>query len=124
MGMPRHAEWPILAIGFVIAAAACVLLLDGWSSWTAGPWADCPNYAFGKSWYPEPPLIAVFIPCAASLAATTLFITLLVRYARDGRRIAALTAAGAGLVVATVPLLATIIVPILSNALGMTTAGC
>jgi hypothetical protein len=115
--VPRNAEWLITASGFLVAAAACVLLIDSWSGWTAGPWADCPNYAFGQSWYPEPPVIATFIPCAASLASTALFAMLLVR--RRQRVIASI-----GLVVALVPLFAVIVLPIISNVLGMTTAGC
>lgn len=115
--VPRSAEWLIIAVGFLIAAAACVLLLDSWSSWRAGPWADCPNYAFGCSWYPEPPLIATFVPCAASLASTALFIFLLVR--KRQRLIASI-----GLVIAVAPLVAVIVLPIISNVLGMTTAGC
>jgi hypothetical protein len=115
--VPRTAEWLIIASGFLVAAASCVLLLGSWSGWTAGPWADCPNYAFGKSWYPEPPLIAVFAPCAASLATTALFIALLVRTRQR-------LIAGIGLVIAVVPLVTVIGLPIISNVLGMTTAGC
>lgn len=121
--MPRSAEWLLIGVGFVIGAGACALLLDSFWGWNAGPWADCPNYAFGRAWYPEPPLIVTFIPCGASVAATALFTALLVRFVRERRRLAALIAS-AGLVVGSVPLIAAVVLPIISNALGMTTAGC
>lgn len=121
--MPRTSEWIVVGSALLVAVASCVLLLDSWWGWSAGPWADCPNYAFGKSWYPEPPLIATLFPVAASVATSAMFIVLLLRFVGDRRRPATLIAS-AGLAVAVVPVVATIALPMISNALGMTTAGC
>lgn len=121
--MPTKVEWIVLAICGLLAASGCALLLDSWWSWTAGPWADCPNYAFGKSWYPEPPIIVTFVPCAASLTLSAVFSALFGRFLRERRR-RALVIASAGLTVSSLPLLAVIVLPLISNALGMTTAGC
>ena len=121
--MPTKAEWIVLAACGLISAAACAFLLDSWWSWTAGPWADCPNYAFGKSWYPEPPIIVTFVPCATALLMTAVFSALFGRFRRERRRFAMFVAI-VGVTVATLPLLAVIVLPLISNALGMTTAGC
>jgi hypothetical protein len=87
------------------------------------PYADCPDYAFGWTWYPIPPPMITVVPCILAIGSDAIFWPRLYVSRRLKKRFGPAINV-AGLTLGWLPLLATIIVPGISELLHKTTSGC
>lgn len=109
--------------GIAFALVANVLLAKLWVSWSQSAWADCPYYAFGQAWYPEPPLPVTFLPGIVAALGIIFFILRLMASRRNQQPWQA-SFNRVGLALNSLPLLAGSILPTLSDLLHLSKAGC
>jgi len=99
------------------------LLVFFWLEWSSGSWADCPNYAFSQKWYPIPPLPVIFLPFTVCIIGFVIGVSQV--YATQVRKGSIITAVNwTGIALNSLPAIVTLVLPMLSNLLHLTTAGC
>ena len=119
----QHWNTMLTLAGISAAVAANVLLAGQWAGWSHSAWADCPNYAFGQAWYPEPPLPVIFLPGIIA-ALGILFFGLRFSASNRNKQTWQPFLSRIGLALNCLPLLAAGILPTLSDLLHLSKAGC
>lgn len=110
-------------IAAAIGLAADWFLWIHWSLWSQGSFGDCPDYAFGANWYPEPPLGVLLIPILMSLIGIAIWTCVLVASRRNGQR-SLVPLSLAALVFDSVPVVAGVVVPLISELAHLSRPGC
>ena len=110
-------------VGFILSIAANVILLNSWYDWSQSSWADCPNYAFSQTWYPEPPPPVTVIPFAIAIPGIVFFAIKLLSSKRNKQPIHSLIHSS-GLALSCLPFMIALIIPIISELLHLSKAGC
>jgi hypothetical protein len=121
--MARSGGMLAAIVGLALGLVSNLSLIALWLLWSSGPWADCPNYAFGAAWYPVPPIAVVLVPLIVSGVGIASSAANIYNSCRNGRRPLVLLDV-IGLASSCVPGLVTILLPILSHSSGLTQAGC
>ena len=114
------------ALGFALAIAALRFLFVLRDSWAQGAFMDCPNYAFGAVWYPEPrpPVtIASYMLVILDAISISIFVGRVSVSRRFGLRMQTMVNI-IGLTLSCVPLVIGYVGPLISDLLRMSKPGC
>lgn len=110
-------------VGYALALMSQCLLIIAWYMWSQGSLGDCPNYAFGANWYPEPPIAVTFFPFILDAIAISIFVPRLSLSRRNGQRFHTVLNE-VGLILSCLPIIAGFAVPLISELLRQSTHGC